>query len=304
VVTTREPTLRRGRRAQERAAAARGKSQRRIVAVTGGVIVLIVVGMIAARLVLNSQTAPVAAEAPVPPDVLQAITQVPSDPLEAVGVGSVTALPAPTHAQIALGPNGVPLITYIGAEYCPFCAGERWPLIVALSRFGTFSNLRITTSAADDVYPSTPTFTFYGAQYTSQYVDFSSVELQSNVKSGGQYAPLQSPTPDQEQLLRLYDAPPYVPASSAGAIPFLDVANLYVTAGASFDVGVLQGHSWQEIAANLSDANTDQAKGILGTANVLTAAICQSTANTPAGVCSSPTIQALESRLGGAQPAA
>ena len=73
-------------------------------------------------------------------------------------------------------------------------------MVVALSRFGTFSNLRTTTSAADDVYPSTPTFTFYGADYTSPYLAFSSVELESNVRSGGQYRALQTPTADQQQL--------------------------------------------------------------------------------------------------------
>jgi len=32
-------------------------------------------------------------------------------------------------------------VVYIGAEYCPYCAVERWPLIVALNRFGTLTNL-------------------------------------------------------------------------------------------------------------------------------------------------------------------
>src|SRR5437870_5632338 len=141
-------------------------------------------------------------------------------------------------------------------------------MVVALSRFGTFSNLRTTTSAADDVYPSTPTFTFYGADYTSPYLAFSSVELESNVRSGGQYRALQTPTADQQQLLQTYDAPPYVPSGVAGSIPFIDLANQYVVSGASFDVGVLQGHSWQAIAASLSDPNSDQARAILGTANV------------------------------------
>ena len=39
--------------------------------------------------------------------------------------------------------DGKPLVVYIGAEYCPFCAAERWPMVVALSRFGTFSGLQI-----------------------------------------------------------------------------------------------------------------------------------------------------------------
>ena len=55
---------------------------------------------------------------------------------------------APTRAA------GKPEILYIGAEYCPYCATERWPLAVALSRFGTFTGLRGIHSSATDVYPS------------------------------------------------------------------------------------------------------------------------------------------------------
>ena len=44
--------------------------------------------------------------------------------------------------------NNKPEILYIGAEYCPFCAAERWSMIIALSRFGTFSNLHFMTSSA------------------------------------------------------------------------------------------------------------------------------------------------------------
>ena len=56
--------------------------------------------------------------------------------------------------------NNKPEILYIGAEYCPFCAAQRWSMIIALSRFGTFSNLHFMTSSASDYSPSTPTFTF------------------------------------------------------------------------------------------------------------------------------------------------
>ena len=74
------------------------------------------------------------------------------------------------------GPNGKPLIFYFGAEFCPYCAAERWPLIVALSRFGTFTGLSTTTSSSSDAYPNTPTFTFRAASYTSDYVSFQAVE--------------------------------------------------------------------------------------------------------------------------------
>src|SRR5207302_7512423 len=81
-----------------------------------------------------------------------------------------------TSAQPLRDPTGKPQILYIGAEYCPFCAAERWSLIVALSRFGTFQHLQLTTSSASDLYPNTSTFTFYRSAYTSPYLDFQSVE--------------------------------------------------------------------------------------------------------------------------------
>ncbi len=43
--------------------------------------------------------------------------------------------PAPPHL------DGKPEVLFVGAEFCPFCAAERWPLIVALSRFGRFTAL-------------------------------------------------------------------------------------------------------------------------------------------------------------------
>ena len=73
--------------------------------------------------------------------------------------------------------DGKPGIFYSGAEYCPYCAAQRWPLVVALSRFGTWSNLSQTVSGASSgPFPETPTFSFYGSTYTSPYLAFQSVE--------------------------------------------------------------------------------------------------------------------------------
>ena len=68
--------------------------------------------------------------------------------------------------------DGKPRIVYLGAEYCPYCATERWAMVNALSRFGTFKNLKITTSSATDVDANTPTFSFYGSTFTSPYIKF------------------------------------------------------------------------------------------------------------------------------------
>jgi hypothetical protein len=289
-----QPGRRAARRAQEQAAA----RQRRLVAIAASVIVLVIAALIVVRLVSSSNSSSAAtASGPAPDSVVNAVTNVDASTLNQVGRGTVAQLPTPVRADIQRGPNGLPQVTYVGAEYCPFCAGERWPLIVALSRFGTFSNLQLSHSASDDVYPNTPTFSFVGSTYTSPYIEFSPVELQSNVRSGGSYQQLQTPTPDQSSLLQKYDGPPYVPPSGAGSIPFIDFAGQYIVSGASYDAGTLRGMSQEQVAAALQDPSSPQAQAILGSANALTAAICTTTGNMPANVCTAPEIASLQATL-------
>lgn len=190
------------------------------------------------------------------------------------------------------------MLLYIGAEYCPFCAAERWPMVVALSRFGSFSNLGQTESAGSpEAYPNTPTLSFHGSSYTSAYIVFQGVETESNQRTGLTYAPLDNLTSEQEQLLRTYDAPPYV--SSGGAIPFVLIGNGYVFNGSQYLPSALQGMTAEEVAASLRDPTTQQARDIGGSANLLTAAICTLTSQQPSEVCSSPGVTAAASKLQG-----
>src|SRR5699024_3771651 len=48
-----------------------------------------------------------------------------------------------------------PVVLYMGAEFCPFCASLRWPLVLALLRFGDFEGLRYMRSSGTDVHPNT-----------------------------------------------------------------------------------------------------------------------------------------------------
>ena len=224
------------------------------------------------------------------PDVVAALS-VPTATLDAVGSPASDALPTKTgSSSILKGADGKPLITYIGAEYCPFCAAERWSLAVALSRFGTFTNLSGTHSSATDVYPNTQTLSFYGSSYTSPYVDFQSVEEATNQPVGGSYATLQTPTAAQSALLAKYNA--------QGTIPFLDIANRYIISNASYSPQVLQGLSRSQIAAQLKDPSSPVAQAIDGTANDITAAIVAVTGNQPTSVSSSATIAAIAQKLG------
>jgi thiol-disulfide isomerase/thioredoxin len=267
------------------------------VVIVGVAVALLVVALVVARTFRRAPTHAPAENGPVAVSVMQNLTTVPAAEFDSVGQGTATVLPTPVRATLLRGPKGLPQVVYVGAEYCPYCAAERWAMVVALSRFGSFSGLRTSLSAADDVYPSTPTFTFVGSTYNSDVVEFSSVETQSNQKINSAYAPLQTPTASQEQLVAQYDAPPFVPAASTGSIPFIDVANQYVVVGSTFNPDVLANRSWDEIAAGLHQPDSDQAKAIVGSANVLTAAICSATNNAPASVCGQPAIATIEQNL-------
>ena len=95
------------------------------------------------------------------------VTNIPASVYNKVGVTSPTvAVTPPTviSGQPPMTLNGKsPAMLYYGAEYCPYCAAERWAMTAALSRFGTWSNLKITASSHTDVDPETHTFSYYGA---------------------------------------------------------------------------------------------------------------------------------------------
>ena len=227
-------------------------------------------------------------------------TGVPASPLAGVGAGRVATPPTSVNGT-ALTSGGKPEMLYIGAEYCPYCAFERWGMIVALSRFGTFKGLSTTHSSSTDAYPNTPTWTFYKSTYTSKYLVFTPVEETTNqVASNGQgYVPLQSPTAAQQALITKYDAPPYVASASKGAIPFVYLGGHYLITGASALPSVLTGKSWATVASSLHDPSSPVAKAVDGTANYITAAICKMTSNQPSDVCTS-SVTALQSKMAAA----
>ena len=224
------------------------------------------------------------------PQVVAALS-VPTATLNAVGSPSGDVLPTKIgNGTVLKAADGKPLITYIGAEYCPFCAAERWSVAVALSRFGTFENLQGTHSSDTDEFPDTQTLSFYGSSYSSPYIDFQPVEEETNQPDGDGYQALQTPTAAENALVAKYD--------TQGSIPFLDIANRYVITGSSYSPQVLQGLSRSQIAADLSNPDSAVAQAIDGTANDITAAIAAVTGNQPSGVGNSATIAAIAQKLG------
>jgi len=272
-----------------------------------GIVLALLVVIVLAFVVISHIQSTVTPPAPTSSQVFKEVTQVDPNILSVVGTGKLQdPFKAVQGTPPALsGPTGKPEFLYIGAEYCPFCAAERWAMVVALSRFGTFSQLYQTTSSATDSYPSTPTFTFYPKLYktplyTSQYVDFVPVEETANVQnSDGTYPPLQTLTAAQLKLFSTYDTPPYTDTASARSIPFVDIANKFVAIGlpSGFSPQDLAGMQWTSIANSLADTSSTVSQHILGSANYLTAGICIATGQQPGSVCSTNVIQNIEKTL-------
>jgi hypothetical protein len=217
---------------------------------------------------------------PLPAGVLSDVTSVSPTTLAAIGESSASTSPISTGSKKTLtASNGKPEILFIGAEYCPYCAAQRWSVVEALSRFGTFSGLGATHSSTSDVFPDTKTFSFYGSTYTNSSLDFTSVERETNQVSGNSYTTLQTPTAAEEAIFSTYDAAPYT--SQPGSIPFLDIANKYVSIGSGYTPQVLQGLSLQQTAAQLNDKNSAVAIAIDGEANRIVAAITAATGIEP-----------------------
>src|SRR5262250_635737 len=129
---------RRERIAAQRAAERRAEQRRRILIASGSIIA--VVAIVVAFIVVKANSKPPA---------------------------SSSASNGPTGAALASGTpltaNGKPEMLYMGAEYCPYCAAERWAMIQALSRFGTFSGLSTVHSSTTDTPTNISTFTFHGS---------------------------------------------------------------------------------------------------------------------------------------------
>jgi hypothetical protein len=267
------PTRQRAREriAAEREARKRAEARRRLLLAVGSVaaVAAIVVALIAVKLA-SPRAALHASESEAPAAVVQQVTNVPTAVLGEAGPARViTPLQQVRTAGAPLTAGGKPAIVFVSEESCPFCAAERWAVAVALSRFGTWAKLGVTSSAADDVYPNTATLSFRSAVYHSAELTLLTTELTDNTGH-----PLQPQTPLDTQLIAHFDVPPYVnSADQSGAVPFLDIANQYILAGAQYDPQVLAGLSARQIASQLGDPASPVAQAVDGSAQVIIAAI-------------------------------
>jgi hypothetical protein len=242
----------------------------------GATAVVVVVVAAVAAIGLSTGQAKAAPRTPVPLATARALQSVPVGTLVAAS-SQVGGLPPATQLRApVLTANGKPELLYIGAEFCPACAAQRWAMVVALSRFGTFANLQQTRSAVQD--GDIPTVSFYGSTYSSPYLMFTPVETTTNQPQGNYYRPLETPTAAQQALW----------SSTLGgnlSFPFVDIGGKYLLSTSQVSLAVLQGHSFDEIASSVGNNHTAIGANIDSAAAALVKYICGITGNQPAATC-------------------
>ncbi|GCE49026.1 uncharacterized protein DUF929 [Thermosporothrix hazakensis] len=186
--------------------------------------------------------------------------------------------PLKADAPKLTGADGKPQVLYVGADYCPFCAAQRWSLLASLSRFGTFEHVDPIISQEGNH----STFSFYNSTYTSKYIDFVAIDNE-NGKSNRQ------PTAEQTQLVNTY---------GHGSIPFMVIGNVAAASGSFYSPDLLGTQSHIDIARTIvNDRNSELSKSVIGAANYITAAICKATNNQPENVCKQDPMPQLQQSL-------
>jgi hypothetical protein len=277
--STARPTHARSARAREEAA----RRQRILWAVGASalvVVLIVVLVVVKASSGGKSSGPPAAASAnpAVPASLLASLAAIPPSQLAQAErlVGANVGAPSPI-SDTPLTSAGRPEVFYLGAEFCPYCAAERWAMVVALGHFGSFSGLTETHSSSIDVDPDTPTFAFHGTTYSSPYLSFVGVETTTNQPQGNFYAPLDNPTPAQTALLVKYNG---------GNIPFVDFGGKAVIKSPQYDPKILAGLTVDQVAAQVPNLNTAIGQAVEASAARDISTICQMTGGQPSNVCS------------------
>ena len=215
------------------------------------------------------------------------------------GTVPTSANQPPAAASVALGQvrresgeplldGGRPLVFFMGAEWCPFCASERWALVEATSRFGRWSGLsELQSRSGQDYFPSLATYDLSRATYTSDYISIRHKEV-ATVEGD----PLQKLGSFEEGLVNGYD--------KLGSVPFLFASGPVgrYTVELPFSPGLLDGQSFASLRKDVAAAApTPAVEAIDGQADAITALICKLDGRQPASVCAKGSIPVLEGEI-------
>ena len=239
------------------------------------VIAIIAVGVVGGILLIRPTPPSPLIGLPITQTTYNQLVSVSNATLVQVGHAGVTPLTSENGSPLTL--NNKPEVLYVGADYCPFCAAERWSIIVALEKFGNFTGLTYMQSAdAPEAYPDTSTFSFHNAHYNSSYISFVGYETYDRNK---QAQDSYSSDQQAQASLNQYD--------SGGSIPFVDIANKAViyNGGSQFQPPAIAGLDWNAIGSQLNNPSTGIAKAVDAAANTMIKAICNVDGSVPQSIC-------------------
>ena len=229
---------------------------------------------------------------PAPSSLLSTLSSVPASVYDTIGVSSPTAPvqapqpsgsgSAPMWLAAANGGPPLPVVFFYGAEFAPYPAVQRWPLVLALSRFGTFKQLGLMQSSPTTAFANLSTFTFWNASYSSKYLILESVERYSALNpTGARYLTLErtrraAGRGDQQLTAR---------------VPTPSPCSTWPTATSS-TAPASPRPCWPECHRARSPAILDTpasplTQAVVTAANEITATICAVDGDKPAAVCES-----------------
>jgi hypothetical protein len=240
-----------------------------------------------------------------PSSLISTMASVPTAVYDGVGVASpsipLTSPQSTGSAQSWLasanGSAPKPVVFFYGAEFAPYAAAERWPMVLALSRFGTFDQLGLMQSSPTTAFANLNTFTFWQARYSSKYVVLEHVERYSGLDpTGAGYLKLEKPNGRQAAAVSSYSSGPT-------EFALLDVGNRWILNGSSFAPTVLAGMTQDQVAAVLTSPTSPLTQALIGSANEISAAICNTDGQAPASVCDSKGVVAADQAMKISPPA-
>ncbi len=160
--------------------------------------------------------------------------------------------------------SGKLFVFFMGTEYCPHCAAERWAIVRSLQKFGQWEGLKQTISAGrDEPFLNLPTYDFTKATYTSPHIEFVARETKDR-----EFKPLQKLLKTEEKLVRKFNP--------KKEIPFLLIAGRFMQIGAGFTPKILIGHTFRQTETELKRGESEIRKVIDDEANVISALLCVS----------------------------
>ena len=160
--------------------------------------------------------------------------------------------------------GGKLFVFFVGAEYCPYCAAERWAIVRSLQKFGQWDGLKQTISAArDEPFLNLPTYDFTKATYTSPHIEFVAREIKDR-----EFNPLQKLLKTEEKLLRKFNP--------KKEIPFLLIGGRFSQIGSGFTPKIFIGHTFRQTETELKKVESEIRKTIDDEGNIISALLCVS----------------------------